>query len=170
MNISETEQKFNKLIYENQAILHKICHVYCEVEADREDLFQEMIINLWKGFASFKRKASFSTWMYRVALNTAISQTRKRKKRFWERTTLEKDVAYEENKDKQEKEIQLNALYSAIRQLKKVERAIILLYLEEKSYQEIAEITGLSKSNVSVKLVRIKLKLEKIVKSILSKS
>ncbi len=170
MEASKREEEFNQLVFENQAIIHKICRIYGVLPQDREDLFQEIIFNLWKGFASFRNEAAFSTWLYRVALNTAITQKKKSRNRLGMEVMLT-DSYSNENKDEiMEHHVQVRALYKGIQQLKKVEKAIILLYLEEKTYQEIADITGLTKTNVSVKLVRIKAKLEKLVKSILSNS
>ncbi|KAA3626801.1 MAG: sigma-70 family RNA polymerase sigma factor [Bacteroidetes bacterium] len=168
MEASRREEEFNQLVFENQAIIHKICRVYCVFPQDREDLFQEIVFNLWKGFASFRNEAAFSTWLYRVALNTAITQKKKNRNRLGREVKLRDTYTGDAKDEILEQEIQVRALYKGIQQLKKVEKAIILLYLEEKTYQEIADITGLTKTNVSVRLVRIKTKLEKLVKAILS--
>ena len=164
MTISESE--FNQVIYNNQHLIWKVCHMYGQTEEDREDLFQEIVLKLWQGIASFRDRSKLSTWLYRVALNTAISQYRKSKK-YMRRQPEE--PSYYLSRSSGPEEDQIKALYAGIRRLGKVERAVILLYLEELSYEEIAEITGLSKSNVSVKLVRIKAKLEKEVKDIIEK-
>ena len=156
------EGEFNQVVFENQDILHKVCNMYCRSKADKEDLFQEIVIKLWQGLPHFRHQSKVSTWVYRVALNTAISQFRKKKKALPIKHTLGFELA-EEEEDRQ-KAAQIKALYQGISQLNKVEKAIILLYLERKSYEEIAEIMGLSKSNVSVKLVRIRKKLEEKVK------
>lgn len=162
---SISEQEFNRLVFENQEIIHKVCHMYCHSQADKEDLFQEIVIKLWQGLPNFRHESKHSTWIYRVALNTAISQFRKRRKG----PSIEHNLGFElvEKEEDSQKAAQIRALYQGISQLNKVEKAIILLYLERKSYEEIAEITGLSKSNVSVKLVRIRKKLEEKVKSLL---
>lgn len=170
MEASRKEEQFNQLVFENQAIIHKICRVYCVLEQDREDLFQEIVFNLWKGFTSFRNESAFSTWLYRVALNTAITQKKKNRSRLGREVKMREILPGNNREEIMEQELQIGALYKGIQQLKKVEKAIILLYLEEKTYQEIADITGLTKTNVSVKLVRIKAKLEKLVKSILSNS
>lgn len=158
-----THQYFLELIHRHQSIIHKICFVYCKNSTDREDLQQEIILQLWKSFPSFKENAAFSTWMYRVALNTAINQTR-RPGLFLDFSTSP-EIPYDPSHlyDLSE-EIQI--LYEAISQLRKVEKAIILLWLEEKSYEEIAEAIGISVKNVSVKLVRIRSRLAEIIQKL----
>ncbi|MCE7993304.1 MAG: sigma-70 family RNA polymerase sigma factor [Roseivirga sp.] len=159
-----SDRDFERLIYENQSLIISVCNVYASTQADRDDLFQEITLNLWKGLASFKGKAKVSTWIYRVSLNTAISRVRKHKK---SRVLYTEDVPEPAQSDLTDKglESQFVALYRGINKLKPVERAIVLLYLEEKSYEEISEIMGITKSNVSVRLVRLKRKLEKMIKA-----
>lgn len=154
------EEAFNRMVFEHQGLIWKVCHTFGHTAADREDLFQEIVIKLWQGLSSFRSESKMSTWLYRVALNAAISQRRKSMKflRF-------KPADYPDEAPAEDHQDQREALYAAIRRLKKIERAVILLYLEELSYKEIAEITGLTEKNVSVKLVRIRAKLEKMVKS-----
>ena len=158
-----THQHFLELIHRHQSIIHKICFVYCKNSADREDLQQEIILQLWKSFPSFKENAAFSTWMYRVALNTAINQTRR--PGLLIDSSSSSDLPYDPSHfyDLSE-EIQI--LYRAISHLRKVEKAIILLWLEEKSYEEIAEAIGISVKNVSVKLVRIRTRLAEIIQKL----
>ena len=134
--------------------------VYANGRADREDLFQEICLQLWKSYASFWEEAKFSTWMYRVALNTAISAIRKDKHKVAFEPLRETDGVTDESQHDNEK---VRLLYRAISGLNQIDKAMILLWLDEKSYDEIAEIMGTSKSNVSVKLVRIKRKLEELV-------
>ena len=158
------EPVFEKMISENQLLIHKVCNIYGRSEADREDLFQEITIQLWKSYASFEHRSKLSTWLYRVALNTAIAQQR-REKRMPQTTSLSEVEMRIPNAGKSEKDEEaLQDLQQAIRKLKSMERAIIFLYLEEKSYQEIADIIGISPKNVGVKIVRIKAKLLKILK------
>ncbi len=158
------DKTFERLIFKHQSLIHKICHIYGKSTADKEDLFQEITIQLWKSFSSFEHKSKFSTWLYRVALNTAITQKRKerRKPEFSSLSGLEMRIP--EAKDTDDNEEDLLKLQLAIRQLKHVDRAIIFLYLEEKSYQEIADIIGITPKNVGVKIVRIKAKLLTILK------
>jgi RNA polymerase sigma-70 factor (ECF subfamily) len=156
------EKDFLEQIRTHQNIIHKICFIYCKNKADKQDLYQEIVLQLWKSYSSFNRRSAFSTWMYRVALNTAISATKK----FWfyVETGGLPEVPYidEEMTDLSE---DIKLLHKAILRLEKVEKAIILLWLENKSYEEIAATTGISVKNVSVKLVRIKAKLAKILKT-----
>ena len=156
-----TKKEFSELIEKNQAIIHKITMVYTNGYANREDLFQEICLQLWKSYPNFRQGAQFSTWMYRVALNTAISNVRKEKHKVAFEPLRESDRTEDDGTDEREK---VTLLYRAISNLNQIDKAMILLWLDEKSYDEIAEIMGTSKSNVSVKLVRIKRKLEELVK------
>jgi RNA polymerase sigma-70 factor (ECF subfamily) len=156
-----TKKEFSELIENNQAIIHKITMVYTNGYANREDLFQEICLQLWKSYPNFRQGAQFSTWMYRVALNTAISSVRKENHKLPFEPLRETDRIAEESTDEKEK---VKQLYRAISNLNQIEKAIILLWLDEKSYDEIAKIMGTTKNNVSVKLVRIKRKLEELVK------
>ena len=160
MRTTRLEAEFLKLIKRHQNIIHKICFIYSKSRSDREDLYQEIILQLWKSYPTFGRRSAFSTWMYRVALNTAISTTKK----FWFSAEPElSDIAYQdENMSDMSEDIKI--LYNGISKLAKVEKAIILLWLESRSYEEIAETTGISVKNVSVKLVRIKARLSDIIK------
>ena len=150
---TELEQAFIQMIRKNEKIIYKVCSFYVSEQSPMEDLYQETVLNLWKSFPNFRNESSFSTWIYRIALNSCISGIRKDSKhRRQVPLALSEEIAFEP--DSMEEEIR--ELYRLIYQLKNVERAIILLWLEEKSYQEIAEITGLSLSNVATKLKRIK--------------
>lgn len=160
MTHERTHRHFLELIHKHQSIIHKICFVYCRNKADREDLQQEIILQLWKSFPSFLENAAFSTWMYRVALNTAINQTRR--PGLLLDTSYSPDIPYDPSDSYQLSE-EIQILYRAISELRKVEKAIILLWLEEKSYEEIAETIGITVKNVSVRLVRIRAKLAEII-------
>ncbi len=161
MNVLKSKKKeFSQLIEKHQAIIHKVTLVYTNGPADREDLFQEICLQLWKAWPKFRAEAKFTTWMYRVALNTAISNVRKNRNVPGFEKLTDYDGAL--NEDREEAE-QVKQLYKAISKLNRIDKAIILLWLDEKSYDEIASIVGTSKSNVSVKLVRIKRKLEELV-------
>lgn len=155
-----TQQHFLELIHSHQSIIHKICFVYCKNKADQEDLQQEIILQLWKSFPSFLENAAFSTWMYRVALNTAINQTRR--PGLLLDTSSSPEIPYDPS-DSYHLSEEIHILYRAISRLQKVEKAIILLWLEEKSYEEIAETIGITVKNVSVRLVRIRTKLAEII-------
>jgi RNA polymerase sigma-70 factor (ECF subfamily) len=162
-NQREIEKEFVEQIQKHQGILHKICFVYSNSNTDKEDLYQEIVLQLWKSYASFRKDAKFSTWMYRVALNTAITLNRKAALFENQKTQLSEEYAIAEVIDYSE---DIKILYKAISKLSKIEKAIIMLWLEEKAYSEIAEIVGISEKYVSVKLVRSKKKLAKLIKMI----
>ena len=163
MTHDRTQKDFLELIQRHQSIIHKICFVYCNRSHDREDLQQEIILQLWKSFPSFQEKAAFSTWMYRVALNTAINQTRR--PGLFIDTSSSLEHSYDPSESYQLSE-EIQILYQAISRLRKIEKAIILLWLEEKSYFEIAEVIGITVKHVSVKLVRIRTRLAEIISNL----
>ena len=150
-------------ITENQGAIHKVCNVYANSREDREDLKQEIILQLWKSYPGFQGKSKFSTWMYRIAFNTAITNIRKSKRHpiIEALSGTEQSIPAKEDIDYMDDD--MNSLFKAIAKLKDVEKAIVTLYLEEKSYKEIGEIVGISEKNVSVKIVRLKDKLKKLI-------
>lgn len=159
----EIEKDFVAKIQNHQGVLHKICFVYSTPKTTKEDLYQEIVLQLWRSYSSFRGEAKFSTWMYKVAINTAI--TLNKKLTFFENiSSLESsEYANEEVVDYSE---DIKILYKAISKLNKIEKAIILLWLDEKPYSEISEIIGISEKNVSVKMVRSKKKLAEIIKKL----
>jgi len=163
MNTDTKEREFLKLVHDNQNIIHKVCFAYCSNQAARDDLYQEITLQLWKSFDSFRGQSSFSTWMYRVALNTAINMVKK--PNLFVDTTTTKEI-YVDNSADSELSEDIRLLRKAISYLGKVEKAITLLWLDEKSYDEIAEAVGISAKNVSVKLVRTKKKLAAIMEKL----
>ncbi len=156
------EQLFVQTINQNQGILHKVCRIYCRNQEDHNDLFQETVLQLWKAFPSFRNESKITTWMYRIALNTAISGLRKKKVAI---TELEKISFQIEDKTTITIDEELQQLYKAIEYLSDIEKSIVLLYLEDKPYDEIAEITGITANYVAVKMNRIKEKLRILLKS-----
>jgi len=162
---TKPNDKFILSIHAHQGIIHKICNLYARSATDRQDLFQEMLMQLWKAFSGYKEDAKFTTWMYRVCLNTAISNLRKEKRRPLFSTMDKHAMDGGPFEWPAEANDELAHLYKAIEQLNEVEKAIIHLYLEENSYGEIAKILGISVSNVGVKINRIKSKLETIINS-----
>lgn len=160
----QQESDFIGLLDGAQAIIHKVCRMYCDDEAHREDLFQEIVLQAWKSYPSFKGEARFSSWLYRIALNVAIQDFRKEKKRkFLVLESYEiKAPAPVPNKGQEDERVQ--ALYHAIAQLNKIERAIMMLHLEEVANEEIAEIVGITQNHVRVKMTRIRKKLAKTIK------
>jgi RNA polymerase sigma-70 factor (ECF subfamily) len=148
---------------DNQNIVHKICRLYTSDGDAHKDLFQEITIQLWKAFPKFRGDSKFSTWAYRVALNTAISLYRKNSKSI-QTSDYEKHSYFISQEDyNPEEEEQLKLMYKAIHQLNDIEKALIYMYLEEKDYTEIAETLGISEVNARVKMNRIKNKLKKIL-------
>jgi len=157
------KEKFLDLIEIHQGIIHKILSIYTYNEEEKKDLLQEIMLQLWKSYHSFSERSSFSTWMYKVALNTALLNLRRKRFRVRTESLREHHLSIPADTSHSEKEGIIGRLYEAINQLNKFDRAIILLFLEEFSYKEIAEVTGISESNVSVRLVRIKKKLKEIL-------
>lgn len=142
-----------------------MCNIYCDNEDDRNDLFQEIVVQLWKSFPSFRKESKFSTWMYRVALNTAITSFKKAKRRpDQSRLTYENFQIESEDYDTETEE-NIKRLHQAVARLTGIEKSIILLYLENKKYEEIAEITGITQNYVRVKMNRIKKKLKKLMET-----
>lgn len=151
---------FPGTIQQHQGILHKLCRLYRDSREDREDLFQEMIYQLWKSYPSFAGNARISTWIYRVALNTALADFRRKQPRITYTDSLP-DIP---DNGSQATSVQQDQLFAALRQLSDAEKAIIALYLEDMSYQEIADIIGIDENYVGVKLNRIKSKIKNILK------
>lgn len=150
------EKEFIEIVQQNERLIYKVASFYADANTPLNDLYQEVVLNLWKGFPKFRGDSKLSTWIYRIALNTCISFFRRHKNKpvyveiAW-------DIAAEQSNADDIKE-----LYALINQLGRLERALVLLYLDEKSYQEMADITGLTLSNVATKLNRIKTKLKQM--------
>ena len=157
------EKEFLHIIQKNQGIIHKVCNIYCDTEDDRSDLFQEIVVQLWKSYPNFRRESKVSTWMYRVALNTAITSFKKSKRRPDQSSLTYDNFQIEDEKYDTETEENIKVLHKAIQQLTGIEKSIVLLYLENKKYEEIAEITGITQNYVRVKMNRIKKKLKKLM-------
>lgn len=159
----QQENKFVKDLQQNQGIIHKICRAYTTSEAAHKDLFQEISIQLFKAYPKFRGDSKFSTWMYRVALNTAISLYRKSKRKIKTGELFDniKELEYQEYDPT--KDQQLVLLYKAIHKLNDIEKALCLMYLDDKPYSEIAITLGISEVNARVKMNRAKTKLKKIL-------
>ena len=159
---STNEKEFVTLIEEHQNLIHKICRLYTKSNIEHKDLFQEITIQLWKAYPKFRGDSKFSTWMYRVGINTAITLYRKSKRRI--QSLSFEDVAYKvpqsEYYDDTEDQ-QIKAIYQAIKQLNDIEKAVVFLYLEDKSYKEISNTIGITEVNARVRMNRIKKKLIK---------
>jgi len=159
----EAERQFEKHIKENELLIYKVCRMYAFTAADREDLFQEIVIQLWNAYPKFRSESKFSTWLYRVALNTAITGLRKKENfiESWEPAQLPEQTS-EQNAGREE---DLRQLHKAIAQLSRVEKAIVMLYMEDRTYEEMEEILGMSNGNLRVKMNRIKEKLRQLTKT-----
>lgn len=155
------ETVFLKMVEENQGIIYKVCKMYRDTKEDQEDLFQEIVLQLWKAFPNFRKESKMSTWMYRIALNTAIAIFRKNKIELEFKESVPKGNQRNHVDTLSENE---ERLFEAIRTLNKAERAIVALYLEDYPYKEIAEMTGITENYVGVKVSRIKEKLKNILK------
>lgn len=158
---TELSQKFHQIVELHKGILFKVARTYCRNEEDRQDLMQEMMIQIWKSLPLYDNNFAITTWLYRISLNVAISFYRKNANRQNFSIPLIDDLVpiYEEVSN--EKQAQLNLLEQYISELNNLDKALILLYLEDKSYAEISEIMGLSVTNIGTKLGRIKGKLKK---------
>jgi len=162
--VKQAAERFEQHISEHEHLVHKVCRMYAYTEADRKDLFQEIVIQLWRSFPNFKEQSRISTWMYSVAINTAITGLRKKKDfiESWEPSALPVDISDDHSNEKEE---QLQQLYTAIGQLNQVEKAIVMLYMEDRSYEEMEEILGITQGNLRVKMNRIKEKLRQLTKN-----
>lgn len=160
--MSSKEKEFLKLIKENNTAINKIASMYTNNVEDKKDLTQEITLQLWKSFDTFSNRAKFSTWMYRIGLNTAFHFL-KTSKTYSPVDKLSKPIISNEESQGEESEM-FNRMKSAINSLKAMDKTLVLLYLENKTHHEISEITGLSISNVGTKISRIKIKLKKIIK------
>jgi RNA polymerase sigma-70 factor (ECF subfamily) len=160
--MSEKDQKqyFQEIIEQNKGILYKVAHAYCQNEDDRQDLVQEMMIQIWKSIHHYNRQFKMSTWLYRISLNVAISFYRKQSTRANKYTALNEQTTQIPMDDKTDDERKLNLLEQFINELKELDKALMILYLEDKGHAEIAEILGMSVSNVGTKIGRIKDKLK----------
>lgn len=164
MENSNSYHAFSKLLKEHELLVYKICRLYANTHDDRQDLFQEIVIQLWRAFPRFRGEAKFSTWLYRIGLNVAITQIRKQKNKIYTADIETLNIVIADDNYSTIKDEQSEELYKAIEQLNDIEKAIIMLYLEDKSYDEMEEIMGISNGNLRVKMNRIKEKLRQITK------
>ncbi|MBS0031250.1 RNA polymerase sigma factor [Chitinophaga sp. 22321] len=152
------KEQFILLINNNQGLILKVCNMYCNSREDKEDLFQDIVLQLWRAYGSFNGDSKVSTWIFRIALNNAITRRRKETKRekFVDLDNNAFEIAAIDNKEENERVLKM---YEAIKKLPEVDRAIIMLYMDDYSYKEIAGVMGLSESNVGFKLNKIRTKL-----------
>ena len=160
LNTKETE--FSQLIKDNQGLIIKVSRLYTNSLEDEEDLFQEIVLQLWRSYDSFKGNSKISTWMYRVALNTAITLFRKKTKS--PQTDELFDYHYKDYiEDDNEKQMQISLLYKVVKMLPNVERAIVTMYLDDLPYRDIAENLGITEVNARVKMNRLKKTLKELM-------
>lgn len=154
------KEDFVRIIKQHEGVIFKITTMYTDNRDDQKDLYQDVVYQLWKSFDSFRSESKISTWMYRIALNTALTRLKK-SKRMGNAVSIDRVVLEQTDNYDREFEEKLGVLYAHIKQLNVIEKGLMLLLLEGKKYEEIAEITGLSPSNVGTKISRIKQKLAK---------
>lgn len=161
MNMQDKNNIFISVIVAHKGIVYKVANAYCNDSEHRKDLIQEIYMQLWKSFENYNDDYTYSTWIYRISLNVAISFYRKENSRTKISGSFSDEIfEFYDTSDTDEKETNFNILQQFIAELKEFDKAIMLLYLEEKSYKEIAEIIGYSETNVATKIGRIKLKLK----------
>ena len=156
MDKQEQQHLFESIMEQHKGILFKVARAYCLDEEDRQDLIQEMMIQIWQSIHKYDEHYKISTWLYRISLNVAISFYRKSSTRAKKYTELNEQTVEALDEDKSENERQLKLLEHFITELKEIDKALMILYLEDKSHAEIAEIVGISVSNVGTKIGRIK--------------
>lgn len=155
------KDKFISVIKENQKLIYKICYSYCSNQDNRKDLQQEILLQLWSSFPKFDGRVKVSTWMYRIALNTAISFYRNDCKHSNKRASIDESIiSISDLEVDTEKDENIKLLFLFIEQLNELDKALILLYLDDNKYNEIADILGISETNVATKISRIKKKLK----------
>ena len=157
-----SEKEFLTAVSENQNLVHKVCNLYADNRHDREDLFQEILLNAWKGIQNFRGDSKFTTWLYRVALNTAITFFRKENKQPATSQSEEKihfiaDELYQPDE-------QLAAVHKAVNELSGIDKALVMLYLDDYNYTDIGDMLGITPNHVAVKMNRIKTKLKEEAK------
>lgn len=162
--MKEKEQEFLNRIESHKGILYKVSKMYMDNRDDQQDLFQEIVCQLWKSYDTFRNESQFSTWMYRVAINTAIVFLRKEKRKV-DKYEIASENIKEEESDSHIKESQLDHFYKAVQKLEKIDKAIIFYQLEGFSHKEIGENLGISEGNARVKLNRAKEKIKEIIKN-----
>ena len=150
-------KEFIDMLLQNKRIIYKICFMYAGDNNNINDLYQDVVLNLWKAYQNFEGRSSISTWIYRIALNTCITSLRKQKNFTY--VSLQQDIDIEDDCEQSEF---LKRMYQLIHQLSNVDKMYIMLWLDEKSYDEIAEIVGVSRNNVAIRIHRIKEKLKKM--------
>lgn len=156
---TEKEIEFTRIVQDNKGTIYTVCYMFSKDADEVNDMFQDTLINLWKGYDSFRNDSKVSTWIYRVAMNTCISADRKKKCRK-DTIPLTMDVNLYEDNDTDSRQVQM--LHARINRLGMIDRAIVLMWLEDMTYDEIAAVIGITPQNVGVKIHRIKEQLKKM--------
>lgn len=162
--MKEKETAFLNRLEKHKGILYKVSKMYMDTADDQQDLFQEIICQLWNSYDSFRNESQFSTWMYRVAINTAIVFLKKEKRKL-DKYEITSENIREEDCDSEEKESQIEHFYKAVQKLEKIDKAIMFYQLEGFSHREIGDNLGISEGNARVKLNRAKEKLKEIIRN-----
>ncbi len=157
MALPDKEARFMAIVNDNRSLLYKVCHMYASDKEHFRDLYQEVLANIWEGIGGFRGEAAVSTWIYRIAINTCVTFFRHHNRHDSSKTYL--DMAYDIEDDNGERNERLREMYRLISRLDKIDKAIILMWLDERSYDEIAEVTGFTRNNVATRLHRIKQRL-----------
>lgn len=152
------ENRFTRMVKEHKSVIYTVCYMFSGCQDEVNDLFQETLVNLWRGFGAFEGRSDVKTWIYRVSLNTCISSERKKQRVGRVELTMEANLF----EDKDEDTRQISMLHERISRLKPFDRAIVLLWLENMSYEEIGAVVGITAKNVSVRLYRIKEQLKRL--------
>ena len=160
MQKENQKEVFEEIIKNNKGILFKVARIYCQTECERPDLIQEIMIQLWLSFPKYNNRYKITTWIYRISLNVAITFFRKKSTQINSKIQLDEFLSKPVEVDHQEKELNLNLLERFINELREFDKALMFLYLEEKNYKEISDILGISESNISTRVNRIKNKLK----------
>lgn len=155
-DMNPKEQQFAQVVKDNRSTIYVVCYMFSNDAEEVADLFQEVLVKLWNGYDSFQGKSDIKTWIYRVTLNTCVTIDRKKRRR--NRAMLPMDVDYFDSQEQETAQVRI--LHERIARLQPLDRAIILLWLEQISYGEIGEIVGISAKNVSVRLARIRVQLK----------
>ncbi|MGM0497107.1 MAG: RNA polymerase sigma factor [Bacteroidota bacterium] len=164
--MNRKRQEFLGLISKYQHLIRKVAAIYYRKPEDQEDAFQEILLSLWKAYPSFEGRSKLSTWIYKVALNTVLGGLKKASNKVHRNrtdTNVTDEIVENDEKDYSE---EISVLYQAINHLSDIEKAIIMLYMEEKNYDDIADIMGMTRNNVGVKINRIKKKLKELYKKV----
>lgn len=161
-----TKEEFIQLVKDNRKLIYKVCHAYCSDEEKRRDLEQEILLQTWKSIDKYNGRVKITTWMYKIALNTAIRCYRDDCKHSKNRTNIDASIiSLPDFENSTETKEQVNLLYAFIETLKEMDKALMLLYLDDHKYKEIADILGISESNVATKISRIKTQLKEHFKN-----